>query len=49
MTQDMKKEPICRMGSDKVIPKHVNNKPFRIRFPERIERKDRFQPVGRGV
>jgi hypothetical protein len=30
MIQDMKKEPILQMGSDKMIPKHVYDKPFTI-------------------
>jgi hypothetical protein len=28
MIQDMKKEPILHMESDKMIPKHVYDKPF---------------------
>jgi hypothetical protein len=28
MIQDMKKEPILQMGSDKMIPRHVYDKPF---------------------
>jgi hypothetical protein len=28
MTQDMKKEPILQMGSHKMIPRHVSDKPF---------------------
>jgi hypothetical protein len=28
MTQDMKKEPILQMGTDKMIPRHVYDKPF---------------------
>jgi hypothetical protein len=31
MTQNMKKEPILQMGTDKTIPRHVNDKPFTIR------------------
>jgi hypothetical protein len=34
MTQDMKKELILLMGSDKMIPRHVYDKPFTIRFPD---------------
>jgi hypothetical protein len=37
MTQDMEKEPILQMGSDKMIPKRVYDKPFTIRFPDRSE------------
>jgi hypothetical protein len=40
----MEKEPILQMGSDKMIPKHVYEKPFTIRFPNRSEWKKGFQP-----
>jgi hypothetical protein len=40
----MKKEPILQMGSDKMIPRHVYDKPFTIRFPDRGEWKEGFQP-----
>jgi hypothetical protein len=43
MTQDMEKEPIVQMGSDKMIPSHVYDKPFMIRFSDRSEWKE-FQP-----
>jgi hypothetical protein len=48
MIQDMKKEPILQMGSDKMIPKHVYDKPFTIRFPDRSEWKEGFQPDRKG-
>jgi hypothetical protein len=32
------------MGSDKMIPRHVYDKPFMIRFPDRSELKEGFQP-----
>jgi hypothetical protein len=32
------------MGSDKMIPRHVYDKPFTIRLPDRNEWKERFQP-----
>jgi hypothetical protein len=44
MTQDMEKEPILQMGSDKMIPRHV----FTIRFSERSEWKKGFQPNRKG-
>jgi hypothetical protein len=37
ITQNMEKEPILQMGSDKMIPRHVYDKPFTIRFPGRSE------------
>jgi hypothetical protein len=44
----MKKEPILQMGSDKIIPKHVYDKPFMIRLPDRSEWKEGFQPDRKG-
>jgi hypothetical protein len=48
MTQDMKKEPILQMGSDNIMQRHVYDKPFIVRFPDRSEHKDGFQPNRKG-
>jgi hypothetical protein len=48
MTQGMKKEPILQMGTDRMIPRHVYDKPFTVRFPDRSDWKDRFQPNRNG-
>jgi hypothetical protein len=48
MARDMEKEPILLMGSDKMIPKHVYDKPFTIRFPDRSEWREGFQPDRNG-
>jgi hypothetical protein len=32
MVQDMKKEPILQRGSDKMLSRHVYDKPFTIDF-----------------
>jgi hypothetical protein len=48
MTQDMEKEPILQMGSDCMIPRHVYDKTFMIRVPDRNERKKEFQPHRKG-
>jgi hypothetical protein len=48
MNQDMKKEPILQMGSAKMIPRQVHDKPFTIGFPDRSEWKEEFQPDRRG-
>jgi hypothetical protein len=37
MARGLKKEPIYRWGTDKMIPRHVYNKPFTLRLPERNE------------
>jgi ribonuclease HI len=44
----MEKEPILQMGSNKMIPIRVYNKPFTIRFPDRSEWKKGFQPDRNG-
>jgi hypothetical protein len=44
VTQDMKKEPILQMGFDKMIPRRVYDKPFMMRFPDKSEWKEGFQP-----
>jgi hypothetical protein len=44
MTQDMETEPILQMRSDKMIPRHVYDKPFTIRFPDRSEWKKGLRP-----
>jgi hypothetical protein len=36
------------MGSDKMIPRHVYDKPFKIRFPDRSKRKEGIQPDRKG-
>jgi ribonuclease HI len=48
ITQDMKTEPMLQMGFDKMIPRHVYDKPFMIRFPTRSEWKEGFQPDRKG-
>jgi hypothetical protein len=49
MFQDMEKEPILQMGSDKMIPKYVYDKPFMIRFRDRSEWKEGFQHDRKGA
>jgi hypothetical protein len=44
MTQDMEKEPIPQMGSDEMIPRHVYDKLFTLKFPDKSERKSESQP-----
>jgi ribonuclease HI len=36
------------MGTDRMVPRHVYDKPFTVRFPYRSERKDGFQPDRKG-
>jgi hypothetical protein len=48
MTQDMEKEPILQLGSDKMIPRQVYDKPFMFRLPDRSEWKKGFQTDRKG-
>jgi hypothetical protein len=48
MTQGMKKEPILQMGTDRMIPRHISDKPFTVRFLDRSCWKDGFQPGRKG-
>jgi hypothetical protein len=36
MTWDKETGPVLQMGSDKMIPRHVDEKPFTTRFPDRV-------------
>jgi ribonuclease HI len=44
ISQDMEKEPIIQMGSEKIFLKYVYEKPFTVRFLDRSEWEDGFQP-----
>jgi hypothetical protein len=48
MTQDMDKESILQMWSDKIISRYVYDKSFTIRFPDRSEWKEGFQLYRKG-
>jgi hypothetical protein len=48
MTQDMEKRPILQVESDKMIPRHVYDKPIMIRFLDGSEWKKGFQPDRKG-
>jgi hypothetical protein len=43
--QDMMKESILQMGTDKMIPKHVFHKSFTVRFPDRSEQEVGSIPI----
>jgi ribonuclease HI len=48
MNKDKETEPILQMGSDKMIPRHVYENPFTIRFPDRCEWNKGFRPDKKG-
>jgi hypothetical protein len=48
LTQDMKKEPILQMRSEKMITRNVHEKPFTIRIPDKSEWKERLEPDRKG-
>jgi hypothetical protein len=37
MTQGIKEEPILQMGTDRMMLRHVCDKPFTVRLPDRSE------------
>jgi hypothetical protein len=47
MTQGMKKEPILQMGTDRMLLRHVYDKPFTVRFSDRVNGKTGFNPIGK--
>jgi hypothetical protein len=48
LPRDMESEPILQMGTDKITPRHVYEKPFTIRFPDRSEWNKGFKPHKKG-
>jgi hypothetical protein len=48
VTQGMKAEPILQLGTNRMIPRHVYDKPCTVRFPDRSDWKDGFRPVRKG-
>jgi hypothetical protein len=44
----MMREPILKMGTDKMIPKYAFYKPFMVRFPDRSEWERGVIPMGKG-
>jgi hypothetical protein len=48
VTRDMEREPILQMESNKMIPRHVSENPFRIRFPDRSDWNKGFQSDKKG-
>jgi hypothetical protein len=49
MIQYITEEPILQMGTDRMIPRHVCNKPCTVRFLDRCEWKDGLQPKRKGT
>jgi hypothetical protein len=48
MIQGMKEEPIPQMETNKMTLRHICDKPFMVRFPDRSEWKERLQPDRKG-
>jgi hypothetical protein len=43
----MKKEPTLQMGYDRMIPRHIYDKPFTVRSLIEVTGKMGFNPIGR--
>jgi hypothetical protein len=48
MSQATKEELILQMRTDKMILRHVYDKSFTVRFLDRSEQRNRFQPSRKG-
>jgi hypothetical protein len=46
--QDMTREHILQMGTNKMIPRYEFHKPFTVRLPDRREWERGFAPMGKG-
>jgi hypothetical protein len=44
MSQGIEERPIIQLGTDKMILRHVHDEPFTVRFRDRSEQRNKFQP-----
>jgi hypothetical protein len=47
-SRDIGQEPIQKVGSDKMLLRYVYHKPFTVKFPDKYEWKNRFNPDNKG-
>jgi hypothetical protein len=47
-THTLKKAPILQMGTERIIPRHIFEKPFTVKFSDKSEREDGFQTNRKG-
>jgi hypothetical protein len=47
-SQDMEHEPILQMGSDRVLLRYACHKPFTVKFPDKCEWQNGFNPGNKG-
>jgi len=47
-SQDMKHEPICKMGSDTMLLNYAYHKPCMAKFPEKCGYQNGFKPDNKG-
>jgi hypothetical protein len=45
---DMKHKPILQMGSDRMLPRYAYYKPFTVKFPDKCEWQNEFNPDNKG-
>jgi hypothetical protein len=48
MSQGMKQEHTLQIGTVKMIPRHIYDKPFTVRFPDRENGNMGFNLIGKG-
>jgi hypothetical protein len=44
----MKHEPICKTGSDRMLPSYAYHKPCMVKFPEKCGYQNGFDPDNKG-
>jgi hypothetical protein len=49
ISQDVEYEPILQMGSDRMLLRYAYHKPFRVKFPDKCEWQNEFNPDNKGA
>jgi hypothetical protein len=44
----MEHEPILQMRSDRILPRYAYHKPFTVKFPDKCDWQNRFNPDNKG-
>jgi hypothetical protein len=47
-SRDMEHEPILQKGSDRMVPRYAYHKPFTVKFPDKCEWQNGFNPNNKG-
>jgi hypothetical protein len=44
----MEQKPILQMGSERILPRYVYHRPFMVKFPDKCNWQNRFNPESKG-